>query len=274
MNKENLYTHPQWNSYYQNDELILDNLHDTGIYSSTLSSYFGVIYHLEKNKIVDKIKFINSHSFFKNDNNTDLYPILYKTNSNINFDNYEKIDVTNPIGDDKYNTLSYKDYNLVTNRYYLPSDIILDNIKKLKKKYNIDVNNTIGILYRGTDRFYENFKPELYIQKCKEILYENPELKILIQTDQEQFINKCYENFDNEKIIIINELPKTTGNLALHFTDIEDRLTWAINLDTSIRIISECKYLINHNGSVAFMCCLYRGNSNNMFMINKFGELV
>lgn len=265
----------QWYSTFENGINVLYNTHDTGLYSSTLSSYGAVIYHINEQNYISKIDFSNSHTFFKNEKDFDLYPFLYKKN-----ENFDKIMFDHPvewddlIGNDLYRDLNYNDLNLITDFYYSPSNNVIEKINFFKEKYNIDVNNTIGILYRGTDRTYENQNPEKYIELCNTILSSNPEMSVLIQSDQQQFIDECLKNITTKNTIVIEELPKTVTNTVIHHLHISNRLEWTLNLDSVIRILSECKILINHNGSVSFMSCLYRGNSKNMYMFNKKSELI
>jgi hypothetical protein len=273
----NILQHSQW--YIEVDssnKTILNNTFDSGLYSSTLAAYFGVVEALKANINIDKIQFIDSHSAFKNIKSDDLYPILFELDKNLILSD-KKFNTlySSIIGNDLYKDLEYDLYNVITSKFFKPSPRVLHRKDDLMCKYNIDPSRTIGLLYRGTERFYENRNPEYYITLANKILQSDPDLSVFVQTDQQQFVDACYNAFIGRNIIVLDELPRSSSSM---FSDtiqhIHDRTSWSVDLDAMMRIISQCEYLINHNGNVAFMACLYRGHANNMFMFNKHSELI
>ena len=54
-----------------------------------------------------------------------------------------------------YRNIDYEYITPYITKYFSPSPIISRNIEMLLEKYNIDPENTIGIHYRGTDKYKE-----------------------------------------------------------------------------------------------------------------------
>ena len=52
-----------------------------------------------------------------------------------------------------------------------------------------------------------------------------------------------------------------------------DSVDWSQWFDAALRCVSECKYVVNHTGNVAFFMNLYRGNTNNVIQFNEAGRL-
>ncbi len=114
-----------------------------------------------------------------------------------------------------YSKLDYNNIIPLVNKYFSPSEHIINNIDIITQKYLIDYNNTIAVYYRGTDKYketkistYENF-----YNKIKEI--SNSDNKIIIQTDTAQFVD--YINSKNlNNIIIFNENSTSYSNYGVH----------------------------------------------------------
>jgi hypothetical protein len=118
-----------------------------------------------------------------------------------------------------------------------------------KKKYKIVPGNCLGVYYRGTDKYTETELPDpnLYIKAAHKLNYDS----ILIQTDQQQVLNLFIDNFKN-KCIIIEEIPTVSNNIGCHHQQKDNKLQTAIELNSVLRIISECKeVLVNPNSSVS-----------------------
>lgn len=95
------------------------------------------------------------------------------------------------------------------------------------------------------------------------ILEQNPNMKVMVQTDQEQILNYFRKNLGS-KCFNIEELPVTSGTKGIHKLITNDKLSFGMNMLAAVIIMSRCKYLITHTGNVAYWTLLYRGNFNNV----------
>lgn len=151
------------------------------------------------------------------------------------------------------------------NKYFSPSDEILQTQLKLKQSYNILPNNTIGVYYRGTDKKNETVIDsfESYYSKTNDIL-KSTSMQVLIQSDSKDFVIYMKERLPNAIVIIENDTS------ALH-TGIhneksrEENYKDIKNLFPTFLILSECKHLIcgSSNGSIWMM--FYRGHTENVY---------
>lgn len=160
--------------------------------------------------------------------------------------------------------------NNIINTYFSPNDNILNKIMFLKIKYNINYETCIGVVYRGTDKISECTLPNVnnYINKINELLTEDPELDILLQTDEQLIYDVLVNNFKN-KIISFEEIPKSTNGMnVFHNKNITNKMDKIAYFDASIRIISNCKYIITNNiTSVTSILIDYRNNIENVYKI-------
>lgn len=169
----------------------------------------------------------------------------------------------------KYNSLDYYYTTPFIKKYFSPSQSILDKKQKLLEKYNIDITNTIGVYYRGTDKKIEIEKVNYsdYIEKLKEIYTGNE--TILIQSDEKQFLDFAKETFPN--CIIFSETKVSTTDKGIHYENTHEENYYDIQyFFASVLILSECKHIITGMSNCSLWICLYRGNSTNIHQ-NYYG---
>jgi len=136
------------------------------------------------------------------------------------------------------------------------------------RQYNIDYENTIGLCYRGTDKWLEiaQIQPEYYIQEVKRLITKEPGLRILIQTDQQQIRDLLAEAL-GERAFFLSELPVSSSPIPVH--DLSDSERGISNFENDQRmlavvtILSKCKYTITHTGSIGLWTYLFRGTPRN-----------
>jgi len=155
-----------------------------------------------------------------------------------------------------------------TPKYFTPADSIIELQKKLCHKYSIDVNNTLVVSMRGSDKNIEvqNASPDCYYEKCKEILKSNPDFRIWIQTDQKQYQDYFLERYP-KKAFVIKELPITQGHKAIHNRPdlIINRFEFGKYLVAVMHLISRCNVIITHTGNIGYWHALFRGNLKNFY---------
>lgn len=168
-----------------------------------------------------------------------------------------------------YKTIDYFNINPYVTKYFSPSPKIIENVHYLLNEYSINPDNTIGIYYRGTDKCKETklggYKK--YYDKLLEIQNINcdNELKILIQSDQAQFINYIKEKIDNKYLIIISDNSVTYKNVGIHFQkNSHDNYKDIMYLLPTFLILSKCKYLLTSSCNCGMWMALFRKSSNNL----------
>jgi len=260
--------HPEMN--------ILECLWNCGFYSNQFQVFSSLLILMRHGIIPDKISYSMGFKHYKKDPNKEIYHDFHKIDLNQNIDLYKEIYLPNA-NKKQFDLYDFKTYNQIVKRFFNPSDIILERKKILINKYAIDLSKTISVLYRGTDKGSELTlaSPTDYLKVVQELLEKNPDFKVLIQTDQTQVIEFFY-NILGDKIITFSETPSTTSNRviwSLMEENENDSIDWSQWFDSALRCVSECKYVINHTGNVAFFANLYRGNVERVYQFNEFGEL-
>jgi hypothetical protein len=168
-----------------------------------------------------------------------------------------------------YKNLDYEYISPYITKYFSPSPLISRNIDMLIEKYNIDPDNTIGIHYRGTDKYTEttlgNYKT--YLDKLNMILETegNEHRKVLVMTDQTQFLDYLKENIDNDKLIIITDITTTSSNVGIHLqkSKLDNYNDMTILLPTFM-ILARCNHLITGSGNCGIWMALFRKSGYNL----------
>lgn len=263
-----LLKHPEINELYC--------LWNCGFYSNQFQVFCSLLTLMEHGIIPDRIDYSLGFRHFKKDPNQDIYPFFHKINQNQSIDLYRRIDLPDANKHQKY-LYNFEIYDQIISRFFNPSDIISDRVKFLAEKYKIDYSRTISVLYRGTDKLTELkiAPPENYLSIVKNILKDNPEFRVLLQTDQTQIIEYFYSELGN-KLVNFEETPSTTSNRPI-WSLMEERkensIDWAQWFDAALRSVSKCKYVVNHTGNVGMFMNLYRGNVEKVYQFNEEGVL-
>lgn len=246
-------------SYFEDGTLT--GTHQSGFYSCINEARNSLFTLISDFKIFpERISFRETLNWYRDDQ--DLYEILYKTDKekidflkNYTFDKNKMISCAT--GTD-YRTLDINKIKILNDVYFLPSERVEKRVKELEHKYNIDYNNILAVLHRGTDKWKEAILSpfEQWIQHIEE--KNDKGYRILIQTDdivyKENFLKELSSNFIFEEMIQDKDHVKPTSN----------KIQWCIDYESIMRIISKCNKIITHAGNSGQIPILYRGNLNNV----------
>lgn len=264
-----LLAHPEVNELYC--------LWNCGFYSNEFQVFNSLLVLLSHGIIPERINYSLGYRHFKKDPNQDIYSDFHKINEEVDLDLFVNI----PLPDSnrcQFDLYRFDVYNKVRDKFFNPSDLILERKNFLINKYKFDPQKTISVLYRGTDKGTELRlgSPIEYLNVVKNILKNNPDFKVLLQTDQTQVIQYFYEQL-GDTLVVFEETPSTESNKviwSLMEQHGKDSIDWSQWFDAALRCVSGCKYLVNHTGNVAFFANLYRGNINDVYQFNENGVLI
>lgn len=154
-----------------------------------------------------------------------------------------------------YKLINFSQVKHVIDKYFYPSDKIINTINFLEKKYNFNYKNLLTVYYRSTDKCIETNVPPFkeIINKTTEILQKHPHLQILYITDDNKTISEMQKKFKN--VIIINELEKYYKRGYKH----------AIIFLSCVIIMSKSNSIITTSGNVSNWMIFYRNHSNNIY---------
>ena len=208
---------------------------------------------------------------------TNLYPLFFTLSSS-------PLTSIKPLPSDNidhhciYKDIDFKFYTPLVTTYFSPSKIVESISNQILAKYQIDLNKTIVVWYRGTDKRSEVWiaSPMAYIKQAEILLAAYPDFKVWIQSEDAEVRNLFCKRF-GEKCLIINELPPSTvGGNVHNLPEAEsniDRLKVGMTLLSLVTLAAKTKFVICHTGNISFWLCLYRGHTENVQQFDRDGIL-
>lgn len=162
------------------------------------------------------------------------------------------------LGDD-VKLLNFKITNKIINKFFSPSKLVLEYYDNLIKSNNIDLNNTIFVWARSTDKGGETKLPsiEAYLRVINPI--NSPEKEILLQTDDYRVLNDFKGCNLNLKIIKEIPISNTLRGFHIEMCEISDdtfKSKYKISKDEYLMQMY-CLSLIAKN---SYKSILYPGN--------------
>ena len=168
-----------------------------------------------------------------------------------------------------YKLLNFKEINPFIEKYFSASTEVDSIILKMEEKYSIDYKNTIAVFYRGNDKCTETNigSYDIFLDKILSVSSDNSDKKIIIQTDDQTFLDYCKEKIDNNKIIVFDEVPRMNSDphVVMHkLIEPNARALFATYFLAIVKMLSKSDTLITHSGNCGMWAVLFRGNSNNV----------
>jgi len=216
---------------------------------------------------IDSSKLFN---YYKIDIRDDITKLLFEQNNEEKIEYKGKVSIVTENYEDQFSPYKELNYNEITpfiNKYFTPSQTIMDIKHHLITKYNIDNKNTCSVFYRGNDKARETNQPsyEEIINKAKEIKSKDIDIQFLLQTDENELCIAFKENFPNA--IVFNEIPqlnKCDSSIQYHMQG-KQSFNTVVFYFASILIMAETKYIISTSGNGEMWVQLYRKNSDGLY---------
>jgi protein O-GlcNAc transferase len=136
-------------------------------------------------------------------------------------------------------------------RYLKPQKKILDRVNDFAVR-NFDGSSILGVHYRGLDKIYEIRDLEDFNSKYPEAierrLAEEPNAKIFLLTDSEQFATWCSETYPDR--VITTAARRSDGDIGLHFLEGDhDRSQLGVEVLIDTLLAARCDRFIGLAGS-------------------------
>jgi hypothetical protein len=164
-----------------------------------------------------------------------------------------------------YVDLEHSSVSELLHHYFSPSRAVEDRLEEFVKRYSIDCSQTIALCYRGTDKYVEVTPTpvEHYVAAVRKLVEQEPGLRILVQTDQEQIRRRLMAEFAG-RAFFVKEMPVTDTSTVVHQVLNHGKLEFATNLLAVVQLMARCKHLVTHTGNVAYWTSLFRGHSGGL----------
>jgi hypothetical protein len=244
--------------------------HNAGFFSNCTIRLFRLLeyYNIEK-KLPDVFDCSQQFSWYKKHQSDNIVDDYF-----MNYNNFDDIPFTNIIHmhhSDQFN--NYKTLNISAlqpfiKKYFSPSEEIKNIINNIEKKYNItNYDDIITIFYRGNDKCTETqiCTHEDMLKHADEIIKQYPDKKILIQSDEEEFIIKAKEKYQDKVICFKDEIRTIKHNKGT----LVDLVYKDTNYEFSkyflaiVMMMAKTYYIIYNSSNCSIWTMYYRGNTNN-----------
>ena len=251
------------------EKKVLKILHDAGLFSCCTVKLLQIVRFFNENrKLPDFVDGSHQFGIFKT-RQQDLTNVFFEIDdSDITYEDFIKGSLT----DDE---LQFSDYTKLTLEELLPfvkkyfgfSNYVKDQIKIFENTYEINYENLCSVFYRGLDKVNETELADhkTFIDKCKQIQLDNPNINFLLQTDETEFFDLFVKEFPNSLYIKeLPQLPKQNSHIAVNVVP-DQRISFAIAFLAATHIVSKCKIMVTHTGNCGLWATLFRGNTENFY---------
>ena len=255
----------QPNLAFTNDNGELVILHNSGFYSCCSIRLRKIINWYNEYKKLPIVDSAGQWGMYK-DKEEDISTKFFNTSTTLDMKYIDYVDFSSDVIEDQFSNYSKINFDLVgffIKKYYNVSDDVLLIKNKLISKYNIDIDKTIAVCYRATDKKKEVNIPSYQemFSKIRNIQSQYPEHKLLIQSDEQEFIEASRQEFPYH--IHFEESRKVSSNhRAVQFYFPQGEKVYHAQVFLAImQILSECSRVILNSGNVGMWVCLFRNNT-------------
>lgn len=248
--------------------------HNAGFFSCCTLRLLDIIQYFNRNKELPEVVDSSEQFVFYKSKEGDLTPLLFETD-NIDI-RYEKdIVVTHEpreITFSDYSKIHFDEVDPFVRKYFLPSWDVRMICENYVNKYSIDFSNTCAVFYRGNDKSKECevTSHQDFIDKAKELLYANPDIRFLVQPDETEFLEAFTAEFPG-RCVWFEETPHMRKKDSAIFFELplEKKTEHALYFLAAVIVMSQCAHVITHSGNGGMFLCLYRGGMHNVhqFMV-------
>ena len=232
--------------------------HNAGFFSCYTIRLLNILEYINKHKkCPENVDSSRQFLDYKNNKNNDYTAEYIELNEQIQIQYTNQIKLTNDTREEQfsdYKLLNFKVIKPFINKWFSPSEQILQLTQYLERRYNLDYENLAVFYYRGTDKHTETnlCNYDIFIDKAKQVRFNNPNVKFLIVSDEIELINLFKGIFPDT--IVFDELLQNMERSFLH-----SQLMLA-----TVLIMSKAKHIICTSGNVSLWIILFRGHNNNI----------
>jgi len=249
--------------------------HNAGFFSCcTIALQDIVIWHREHRGLPEQIDRSMQYAHYKHTPLQNLIPFYFKEQEfDIPFKNYYEISHdSKELQFSNYKKIDFAAAKPFVDKFFTPSQHVLDTVKMYEEKYQIDYENTCGVFYRGNDKNretniapYDEFSKMAALVDSDHYSETGKEMKVFLLPDEPGMLESMLFWFENGTITP-EELPICQNKDSAMFFELplEERAEYGAKFLAAVIIMSKCKHLITHSGNCGLWAVLYRGNADNV----------
>lgn len=170
----------------------------------------------------------------------------------------------------RYRFLDLKAVAPLLAAYFRPSEEVVSIMRRMMDTYEIALDKTVVVHYRGTDKGREVHQRDFprWIAAIDTTLKRLPSThRLLIQTDQLQVQQQLLDRY-KDRAFSFTELPMTDSTKGVHFqVDKSQRRDYGQTFLAATYVMSQSAKVITHTGNGALWTALYRGHADGFTQI-------
>jgi hypothetical protein len=167
-----------------------------------------------------------------------------------------------------YSDLDFQYLTPIIRAIFEPAQCILDIVHNIEIKYGlskITYNKVCTLFYRGNDKRTEiqGVEYNALIDRAKALLDMEPDTRIIIQSDESEFIDTALKSFPNNAIIFrdeIRHMPRT-DNSTVDIVFSENNHYFSKQYLAITLIMAKCNTVICTTGNCSLWIALFRGHA-------------
>lgn len=252
------------------------NLIDThygGFFACTFSALCNMVRAYNACKVLPESIDLNHSLSMSCDSNGDLYNLFFELQNSIDLHSILKVNAI-PIAFAS-RPFTQQNYGLISplwNKYFTPNSRIKSLCDDLIKKYDLDLNRTLGVYYRGSDKIREEKLPtfEEYIDKVQIRVNEGSFDRVFLQTDELKFKDAFLTSVKNS--FHIDELGFSETGDGVHRElrrKGRGRTKNSEYMLAVVHIFSQLNSLVVNTSHVSYAMCLYRNSVKNVLQYRR-----
>jgi hypothetical protein len=255
----------------------------SGFFSCCSIILMQIIEYFNNNGVLpEKINTERMCSIYQLFENQDIFKhIFYEKDTNITFT--DKITISKTMFEPQFSDYKLINYDLLQpffEKYFNITPSIQNKIIELKHNYYIyeqENKNLCGVFYRGNDKIKETNPPSYQeiIDKAFEIKTTNSNIKFIIQTDENDFLQYFLSIFPDSiffKEIPIIQCQMTT--VAECYKNNNNKVEILEYYIASIFILSSLTNIICTSGNGELFMCFFRKHGNGIHQYLKKNEFI
>lgn len=254
---------------------ILKINHNAGFFSCATIRLIEIIKYFNQHKqLPDEVDSSEQWAFFKKDLSENVVSAFFAEQP-VDIVHTKEMVVTNEPGEvsfGDYSKFHFEDIYPFVVRYFWPSLAVEEMAYMYGAKYNINFDNTCAVFYRGNDKQREcQVTPySAFIEKAKEIVLNNPNVRFLVQPDETEFLEAFTVAFPNS-CFWFEETPHMRKKDSAIFYELPTakKTEHGQYFLAAVIAMSRCKNVILHSGNGAMWCVLYRNSFEGVFQFRN-----
>lgn len=242
-------------------------LNNNGFFSCCTERLRNAIKYYNSYKVLPMIDSSYQWGGYK-DENIDITNKFFINNDSYSFEIAE-FEFTKSIQEDQFSDYGLINFDHVKHfilKYFSVSNEVYEIKNKLIDKYQLDLNKTLSVYYRGNDKINETNIPtyEEFLEIIKMRLDNSDFNTILIQSDEKEFFDFMSDKFEN--LVFFDEMIKSNKGDFNNMGKIpHGKKTFHAQLFLSIiLIISESNSIIMNSCNTSMWISLFRGSVRNV----------